>query len=183
MQLRPEEFSFIFTRLSNLLTSTACRSDLLQASAVTGKCSGRPNKRLVGLRILVHEQSYLNRGHRIQHVKIVMKSHMVNPYYWAEQLSATNMLHVPAFQLAPALEPHCNAHKPIFSNRLSSSPINFIFSTSQQGSFYFQKFLHKLHWDPYLPIKEARFLWQEVETNPGNSILESSHISKFKILF
>lgn len=183
MQLRPEEFSFIFTRLSNLLTSIAYRSDLLQASAVTGKCSGRPSNRLVELKILVHEQLYFNWGHRIQHVKTVIKSLMVNPYYWAEQLSARNMLHVPASQLAPALEPHCNAHQPIFSNRLSSCPIDFIFSISQQGSFYFQKFLHKLHWDPYLPIKEARFLWQEVGANPGNSILESSHISKFKILF
>lgn len=92
MQLRPEEFSFIFTRLSNLLTSRACRSDLLQASAVTDKCSGRPNDKLVGYRISVHdteisyfqlltEFSYFNWGHRIHHVKIEIKLHMVNPYY------------------------------------------------------------------------------------------------------
>lgn len=81
IQLRPEELSFIFTSLSNLLTSKARRSDLLQASAVTDECSGRPNDKFLGFRILVHEQSYLNWGHRIQHMKTAIKSHMVNPYY------------------------------------------------------------------------------------------------------
>lgn len=66
IQFRPEEFNSIFINLSNLVTSKACGSDLLQPSAVTDECSGRPNDKLVGFGILVHEQSYLNQGHRIQ---------------------------------------------------------------------------------------------------------------------
>lgn len=95
IQLRPEKFGFAFTSLSNL-RSKACRSDLLQASAVTDK--------LGGFRILAHKQSYLNWGHRIQHVKTVKRSHMVNPHCWAEQLSARSMWHMLPLQPAPVLE-------------------------------------------------------------------------------
>lgn len=65
-QFRPEEFSSIFINLSNLVTSKACGSDLLHTSAVTDECSCKPNDKLVAFGTLVHEQSHLNQGHRIQ---------------------------------------------------------------------------------------------------------------------
>lgn len=66
IQFRPKEFSSIFINLSNHVTSKACRSDLWQASAVTDEYSGRANDKPVTFGILVHEQPYLNQGHRIQ---------------------------------------------------------------------------------------------------------------------
>lgn len=63
-QFSPEELSSIFVNLSDLLRRKARGSDLLQASAVADECGDSPNDKLV--KILDHEHSYLNQGHRTE---------------------------------------------------------------------------------------------------------------------